>query len=311
MPWDPIQLNDGREIPSIGFGTWKLGNGDGPISQVDQAISLGFSHVDTAQSYRNEAEAGTAIRDSGLARKEIFITTKYSGVDGLDIRTSIKNSLKNLGVSYVDLYLIHHPRLAVPDIPTAWKQMEEIKAQGLVKSIGVSNFEVSDLAILLASAEVKPVVNQILLHPYVYAHQLPILDYAAKHKIVIEAYSALIPITSLPHGPVDPPVSAIAERLGVSNDQVLLAWTKAKGAVVVTTSSKKERLLGYLNAGDLALTKDDIAAIDAAGAKGPPFVPFSRKTILRWMVGILVASFTGGMLSVCLEDILLQQRHKL
>ncbi|KAJ6527085.1 NADP-dependent oxidoreductase domain-containing protein [Mycena capillaripes] len=295
MPWDPIQLNDGREIPSLGFGTWKLGNGDGPISQVDQAISVGFSHVDTAQAYRNEAEAGVAIRESGLERKEIFITTKYSGLDGLDIKTSIKNSLKNLGVEYVDLYLIHHPRLAVPDIPTAWKEMEDIKAQGLVKSIGVSNFEVQHLAILLASAKVKPVANQILLHPYVYARQLPILEFAATQKIVIEAYSALIPVTSLPGGPVDAPVNAIAARLGVSNDQVLLAWTKAKGAVVVTTSSKKERLLGYLNAGELELTADDITAIDVAGAKGPPLSP--GKLFLRRLVGIALVSVIAGAMS--------------
>jgi diketogulonate reductase-like aldo/keto reductase len=272
-----------------------MGNGDAPITQVDQAISVGFSHIDTAQAYRNEAEAGVAIRESGLARKEIFITTKYSGVDGLDIKTSIHNSLKNLGVSYVDLYLIHHPRLATPDIPTAWKEMEKIQEQGLVKSIGVSNFEVKDLAILLASAKIKPVANQILLHPYVYARQLPILEYAAKHKIVIEAYSALIPITSLPGGPVDEPVGAIADRLSVSADQVLLAWTKAKGAVVITTSSKKERLLGYLNAGDLELTEDDIAAIDAAGAKGPPSSPVKR--FLRRLVAVAAVSTIAGLLS--------------
>ncbi|KAK7001787.1 Aldo/keto reductase [Favolaschia claudopus] len=270
MPWNDITLNDGRSIPSIGFGTWKMGNGDAPISQVDQAISVGFSHIDTAQAYRNEAEAGTAIRDSGLERKEIFITTKYSGLDGLDIKTSINNSLENLGVEYVDLYLIHHPRLATPDIPTAWREMEDIHAQGLVKSIGVSNFEVADLAILLASAKVKPVVNQILLHPYVYARQLPILEFSKANKIVIEAYSSLIPITSLPNGPVDAPVQSIAARLGVSMDQVLLAWTKAKGAVVLTTSRKKERLLGYLDAGDIELTPEDITSIDVAGARGPP-----------------------------------------
>jgi diketogulonate reductase-like aldo/keto reductase len=131
MPWDIIKLNDGswqlfhrsplptpfagHEIPSLGFGTWKLGNGESPIHQVDQAISVGFAHVgrfaihlilsaahtkralDTAQAYRNEAEAGIAIRESGLERKDIFITTKYSGVDGLDIKTSINNSLKNVG----------------------------------------------------------------------------------------------------------------------------------------------------------------------------------------------------------------------
>ncbi|KAJ7480662.1 Aldo/keto reductase [Mycena latifolia] len=308
MPWDTIQLNDGREIPSIGFGT-ASGHGDDAITQVDQAISVGFSHIgelnhNTAQLYMNEAEAGVAIRESGLSRKEIWITTKYSGLDGLDIKTSIQNSLKNLGVSYVDLYLIHHPRLAVPDIPTAWKEMEEIQAQGLVKSIGVSNFEVNDLAILLASAKVKPVANQILLHPYVYARQLPILEYAAKHKIVIEAFSALIPVTSLPGGPVDAPVGAIAKRLGVSNDQ----FSQYSFLVLHnlppqnhSASSKKERLLGYLNAGDLALTSEDIAAIDAAGAKGAPLSPMKR--FVSRLAGIalvsLIACFASGHLRFC------------
>jgi len=295
MPWNDIKLNDGHVIPGIGFGTWKMGNGEVVVKQVDQAISVGFDHVDTAQSYRNEYEAGVAIHESGLPRSEIFITTKYSGLDGLDIKTSIKNSLANLGVAYIDLYLIHSPRLAVPDIPTVWRQMEEIREQGLVKSIGVSNFEVKDLAILLASAKVKPVANQILLHPYVYEQQRPILEYAAKHHIVIEAYSALIPITSLPGGPVDEPVHAIAERLHATPDQVLLAWTKSKHAVVVTTSSKRERLLGYLDAGDLHLTEDDIAAIDAAGAKGPP-LSFGQ-LFFRRLAGVAIASTIAGVLS--------------
>ncbi|KAK7050571.1 Aldo/keto reductase [Favolaschia claudopus] len=295
MPWNSIMLNDGRSIPSIGFGTWKMGNGDAPISQVDQAISVGFSHIDTAQAYRNEAEAGTAIRESGLERKEIFITTKYSGLDGLDIKTSINNSLENLGVEYVDLYLIHHPRLATPDIPTAWREMEDIQAQGLVKSIGVSNFEVADLAILLASAKVKPVVNQILLHPYVYARQLPILEFSKANKIVIEAYSSLIPITSLPNGPVDAPVQSIAARLGVSMDQVLLAWAKAKGAVVLTTSRKKSRLLGYLDAGDIELTPEDITSIDVAGARGPPTWYNGWKRAALVGAALVIGGVTMGM----------------
>lgn len=289
MPWDPVTLNNGLVMPSIAFGTWKMGNGQVVVDQVDQAIETGFSHVDTAQVYRNEAEAGTAIRESGLSRSEIFITTKYSGLDGLDIKTSIANSLKNLGVSYIDLYLIHHPRIAVPDIPTAWAQMEELQAQGLVKSIGVSNFDVDDLTKLLASAKVKPVANQILLHPYVYAQQAPILDFAAKNGIVIEAYSALIPVTSKPGGPVDVPVKAIAKRLNVTDDQVLMAWAKAKGAVVVTTSSKKSRLEGYLNAGDLKLLDTDIAAIDAAGAIGAPgFKATATKVTLAALVGAAI-----------------------
>ncbi|KAG6909758.1 hypothetical protein DXG01_015474 [Tephrocybe rancida] len=267
MPWDSIELNDGHLIPSIGFGTWKLGNGQAPTDQVEQALSVGFSHIDTAQFYRNESEVGVAIRESGLAREDVFITTKYSGTDGLDIPTSINNSLKNLGVGYVDLYLIHHPRLALPDIPTAWEQMEKLKANGLAKSIGVSNFGVADLEILLASAKIKPAANQILLHPYVFAKQQPVVEFGAKHGIVTEAYSSLIPITQLPGGPLDKPLYDIAGRLGVTPDQVILAWVKSKGAVVVTTSSKKSRLEGYLHAGDLALTPEDVSDLDEAGAK--------------------------------------------
>lgn len=292
MPWDLVKLNDGHSIPGIGFGTWKLGNGQGSIDQVDQALSVGFSHIDTAQIYANEEEAGIAIRESGLARSDIFVTTKYSGVGGLDIETSVQDSLKKLGISYIDLYLIHHPGIAVPDIPTAWKKMEALKDQGLAKSIGVSNFEVIHLEILLASAKIKPVANQILLHPYVYAKQAPLLEYCATNNIAVEAYSVLIPVTSLPGGSVDGPVKSIADRLGASADQVLLAWAKAKGAVVVTMSSKKYRLEGYLAAGDLVLTPDDIARIDEAGAKRNCASVFLRRLAL-------VAFAGGAALGVC------------
>ncbi|KAI0360739.1 Aldo/keto reductase [Trametes cingulata] len=268
MPWDLIKLNDGTSIPSIAFGTWTLGGGAQATDYVDQAISVGFSHIDTAQAYRNEEEAGKAIRESGLAREDIYITTKFSGRDGLDIETSIQNSLKFLGVDYVDLYLIHHPRLATPDIPTAWAKMEKLKKDGLVKSIGVSNFGVPELQILLDSAKIKPAANQILLHPYVHARQLPIIEFGKAHGIVSEAYSVLIPLTHQPGGPVDKPVNAIADRLKAKPEQVLLAWAKSKGVVVVTSSTKKERLEGYLAAGDLELTTADVAAIDAAGAIG-------------------------------------------
>ncbi|KAI0036349.1 Aldo/keto reductase [Vararia minispora EC-137] len=267
MPWGELTLNDGTTIPGIAFGTWTAGNGQNAIDQVDRAVSVGFDHIDTAQAYRNEQEAGQALRESGLAREDIYITTKFS-VGGGDIEGSIQASLDNLGVKYVDLYLIHHPRLAQPDIATAWAKMEKIQVEGKVKSIGVSNFGVNDLEALLASAKVKPAANQILLHPYVYTQQAPILAIAKLHGIVIEAYSALIPITHQPGGPVDKPVNEIASRLDATPDQVLLAWVKAKGAVAVTTSTKKSRLEGYLTAGDLLLTPADVAAIDAAGAVG-------------------------------------------
>ncbi|PPQ96902.1 hypothetical protein CVT26_005888 [Gymnopilus dilepis] len=265
MPWDAVKLNDENVMPGIAYGTWRTGKGQPPVDSLKQAFAAGILHVDTAQNYTNEPEAGIAIRDSGIPRENIFVTTKWSGLDS--IANSFQNSLNNLGLSYIDLYLIHGAELC-DDIPQCWKEMEKIKDSGRAKSIGVSNFEVQDLQELLAVAKHVPVVNQILFHPYVYKQQLPILEFCVEKDIVIEAYSPLIPVTKRPGGPVDKPVSEIAQRLGVSMDQVLLAWAKAKGTVPVTMSMKKERVQGYVKAGDLVLSPADIAAIDEAGGKG-------------------------------------------
>ncbi|PPQ73140.1 hypothetical protein CVT24_009133 [Panaeolus cyanescens] len=303
MPWETIKFNDGNVIPGIGFGTWKIPTGHTTVDQVDQAISVGFSHIDTAQAYRNEEEAGKAIRESGLSRNEIFITTKYSGLNGLGIEESIRNSLNNLGVQYIDLYLIHHPRLAVPDIPTAWQQMEGLRGAGLVKSIGVSNYAIKDLEILLASAKIKPAVNQIILHPYVWAQQEPLVKFCHDNGIAIEAYSPLIPVTTLPGGPVDKPVKNITKRLNATSDQVLLAWAKSKGAVILTTSSKKHRLEGYLAAGDIALTAEELKAIDEAGVAGGK--KFTAQTVVRRFALVLFAGAVGfGICSYLGLDVL-------
>ncbi|PCH36977.1 Aldo/keto reductase [Wolfiporia cocos MD-104 SS10] len=279
MPWGSIELNDGTMIPDIAYGTWKLGNGDVTIGRVKQALSVGFTHIDTAQIYRNEKEAGEALRASGLAREDVYITTKYSG--RADIDTSIRNSCEYTMWTCTSYTA---PDLAVPDIPTLWAKMEQIKANELAKyesshesiqtltqsltycrSIGVSNFNVQELTTLLTSAKVKPVVNQILFHPYVLRRQAPIVAFGAQHGIVTEAYSVLIPITRQTGGPLDKPLKEIADRLGAQPEQVLLAWAKKKGVVSVTSSTRKERMEGYLKAGDLELTAEDIAAIDTAG----------------------------------------------
>jgi len=283
MPWTAIKLNDGTTMPSIAFGTGSLGNGQQTVDNIDQAISVGFSHIDTAQSYKNELEAGQAIHESGLERNELYITTKYSGLDGLDIETSIRNSVKNLGVDYVDLYLIHHPWLAQPDIPTAWEAMEKVVFDGLAKSIGVSNFEIGDLAIVLAYAKIKPVVNQILLHPSVYNRQKPLIEYSTKCGVVSEGYSLLLPLRQPITGTVSYVANSIAARLQVKPEQVLLAWAKAKGVVVVTASSKKERLEGYIDAGDIDLSAEDVETIDFAGILG--FGTLREKNVeLLWRV---------------------------
>ncbi|THG95193.1 hypothetical protein EW026_g6413 [Hermanssonia centrifuga] len=173
--------------------------------------------------------------------------------------------------------------------------MEKVKADGKAKSIGVSNFEIPDLQILLASAKVKPVANQILFHPYVAARQAPLIAYSTLNGIATEAYSTLIPLTSQPGGPVDAPVNKIAARLNAKPEQVILAWAKAKGTIVVTSSTKKDRLEGYLDAGDLVLTTEDIASIDAAGAVGAKRL--TAKTFVKRAAAVALVG--AAALGVC------------
>ncbi|TYJ54507.1 hypothetical protein B9479_004831 [Cryptococcus floricola] len=281
MPFTEVTLNDGRKIPAIGFGTWKVPN-DVTAGEVDQAIDIGFDHIDTAQAYGreavvygNETQVGQAIKQSALPRTDIW---------------SILESLDKLGLEYVDLYLIHHPRLAKGDIRGTWEAFEGLKKEGFVKSIGVSNFTKQDLQQLLTHATIPPAVNQILLHPYVISTQAPLLAYLSQQNIVPEGYSSLVPLTSKPGGPVDKPVREIAERLGKEPEQVLLAWSKAKGAVIVTTSSKKSRLESYLSVGDITLSPDDVRAIDKAGIKGQLWEERKERLVRasKWAVPVYI-----------------------
>jgi diketogulonate reductase-like aldo/keto reductase len=236
---------------------------------IEQAIDIGFSHIDTAAYYQTEQYVGQAIKESGLAREEFFITTK--ALSGLSVQKSLRKSLSNLGLSYVDLYLIHNPR-SIHNIPETWKEFEKAQKDGLAKSIGISNFnDAQSLENLIKVANVKPAVNQIMLHPYNHHEMKPVLDVCARHNIVVEAYSSLASITTYPGGPVDTPVNAAAQRIGATATQVVFLWVKAKGAVIVTTSTTKAHMEEYLAVADLpALTAEEVAAIDAAGAQGPP-----------------------------------------
>ncbi|KAJ7685796.1 NADP-dependent oxidoreductase domain-containing protein [Mycena polygramma] len=267
MPFGTLPLNDGKAIPAIAFGTGSIYKRVDVTQYVQQALDAGFWHIDTAQFYETEEFVGKVIHESGLPRSDLYITTKYGRGD---VQEAIQNSLSNLGLKYVDLYLIHQPRF-VPDVDAVWKELESIKKDGLAKSIGVSNFTLEDLQSLVQNALVWPTVNQIEFHPYNYAENKALLEWSSKHGIVTEAYSSLSSITKFPGGPVDAPVAAAAERLGITPTQVLLSWVRAKGAVIVTTTSNKDRLEEYLAVGDLPPLSDaDIAAIEEAGAKGPP-----------------------------------------
>jgi len=273
-----LKLNDGNQIPVLAFGTGTTWYRRDASEYVEQALESGFDHIDTAAVYQNEDSVGTAIRESGIGREELYITTKYGGGD---IQESVRASLDNLGLKYVDLYLVHRPDTIDKDMEGSWKMFEKIKEDGQAKSIGVSNFDVENLQTIIKTAHIKPAVNQIRFHPYNYASQKAVVEYCQKHGIVVEGYSGLTPLTKLPGGPVDQVVSTIAARLNASPAQVLLKWVRAKGVVVVTTTSKKERLAEYLAVEDLpALTAAEIAAIDAAGAKIPsPALYIARKPL--------------------------------
>lgn len=296
MPFEEISLNDGNKIPAIAFGTGSVNKGKDIHAYIEQAIDAGFSHVDTAQYYGNESSVSTALRETGLARSEFFITTKYASGD---VQEEVRNSLEKLGLKQLDLYLIHFPDPTKDTVKT-WKEFEKVKEAGLSKSIGVSNFTIPDLEKLAKSGLTVPAVNQIRLHPYNYTQHKSLLEYHAQHGIITEAYGSLSPITTYPNGPVDAPLKKAASRLGITPTQVVFAWVKAKGAVIVTTSSSRQHLEEYLAVGDLSpLTQEEIQAIDEAGANGPP----TRVSILDkcwfacrqwlWVVEFLFLSALG------------------
>ncbi|KZT39501.1 Aldo/keto reductase [Sistotremastrum suecicum HHB10207 ss-3] len=288
MPFETTPLSDGNEIPQIAYGTGSVWKGEDVAKYVDQALEQGFAHIDTAQYYANEDSVGTAIRQSGLQRSEFYLTTKFS--DGKDVRAVFNDSLEKLGLSYVDLYLVHFPQAIQDDLEGKWRAFEQIKKEGLARSIGVSNFSVNSLEALWKVAKIKPVVNQIQFHPYNYVENKPILDFAEKHGIVVEAYSSLTPITKTPGGPVDAVLEKIGKRIGATPAQVVLSWVKSKGVVIVTTSSKKERLQEYLAVADLPpLTLEEIAEIEEAGAKGPN-AGFTRRAFVRRILPAAVAT---------------------
>ncbi|KIL59056.1 hypothetical protein M378DRAFT_131847 [Amanita muscaria Koide BX008] len=289
MPFADFTLNDGRKIPSIAFGTGSVLKGTDVSEYVEQALETGFSHIDTAQYYETEESTGRAIRESGLDRSEIYVASKYSG--GGEIQQAVRESLDKLGLRYLDLYLIHEPRAARGGFEAAWQEFEKIKKDGLSKSIGVSNFNLEQLQTLIKTANIKPAVNQILFHPYNYAEKKTLLEYAAQHNIVIEAYSSLTPITKLPGGPVDKVVKEAAAKRGVQPSQILLAWVRAKGVVIVTTSTKEQHLREYLGVADIEpLTAEEIAAIDEAGARKPwtSWASITVQTLFLYILGFLI-----------------------
>jgi diketogulonate reductase-like aldo/keto reductase len=251
-------LADGNEIPLLGLGVWQVADGRDCEQAVRWALELGYRHIDTAQAYGNERSVGNALRDSGVPREEVFVTTKfYPGRD--DAEAEAQRSLERLGVEYVDLYIIHWPQGG----PTrAWDGMQRAQAAGYARSIGVSNFSAQELEELDAVADEKPVANQVQFSPFEFRRGL--LEKCLEEDIAIEAYSPLGTGRHLD----DPRVGKIAAAHGKSPAQVLIRWAIERDLVVLPKSTHRERIEENAQVFDFALSEADVAALDALDHTG-------------------------------------------
>jgi 2,5-diketo-D-gluconate reductase A len=255
-----IMLNDGQTIPQFGFGVFQI-----PPEQTAEATSAalraGYRHIDTAQMYRNEAAVGAAIRDSGVARSEVFITSKLSNAAHLpaDARKAFDNSLSALGTDYVDLFLIHWP---LPtrydgDFISTWRTLEEFYRDGRARSIGVSNFQPHHLRRIHQECEITPAVDQIEIHPYFT--QDDVREFCAEHQIAIEAWSPIAQGKVLD----DPTITEIAARYGKTPAQVVLRWQIERGDIVFPKSVTPARIKENIDIFDFELSGEDVEAISA------------------------------------------------
>jgi 2,5-diketo-D-gluconate reductase A len=266
-----IQLNDGNEIPQLGFGVFQIEPRD-TAAAVAQALDVGYRHIDTAEMYGNEREVGEAIRDSGLDRGEVYVTSKLNNPFHRpdDARRAFGETLTALGVDHVDLFLIHWPlpTLYDGDYVSTWRTLEEFKEDGRARSIGVSNFQVEHLERLAAESDTVPAVNQIELHPYLLNEE--VRSYDESHGIATEAWSPL------KQGEVlhDPVIAGIAEKVERTPAQVVLRWQIQRGNIIFPKSVTPERIRENFELFDFELEPGDVERIDSldrgeAGRNGP------------------------------------------
>lgn len=254
-------LNDGRTIPAIGLGTYPL-LGSEAVAAVISALELGYRLVDTAVNYGNEEAVGEAVRSSGIAREEVFVTSKLPGRHHAydDAIASTHASLERLGLDYLDLHLIHWPNPRVGRYVEAWRALVDLREQGLVRSIGVSNFTRGHLERVIADTGVTPAVNQVELHPY-----FPQTELRAAHDELGVRTSGWSPLgkRQAPYG--EPAVRAAAERLGVTPAQVILRWHHQLGSLPIPKSAHPARQAENLDVFGFRLTDQEVAAITALG----------------------------------------------
>jgi 2,5-diketo-D-gluconate reductase A len=254
-----VRLNNGASIPQLGFGVFQVPEARAAAS-VTRAFEAGYRHVDTAAMYRNERAVGQAIADSGLPRKDIWVTTKLNNdAHGYDeALTAFEESRARLGLDYVDLYLIHWPLPAQDRYVETWRAFIKLQKDGLSRAIGVSNFQPSHLRRIIDETGVVPAVNQIELHPYLTQDALRKFD--AQHDIATEAWSPLARGGALLR---DPAITAFAEKYGKTPAQIVVRWHLQLGNIVIPKSVTPARIVENIDVFDFELADDDVDSIAA------------------------------------------------
>jgi 2,5-diketo-D-gluconate reductase A len=253
-----ITLNNGVEIPQLGFGVFQIPPAETKAATL-QAFEVGYRHIDTAEMYRNEKGVGEAVRESGLPREEIFVTSKLNNSFHAHdaAMKAFDETLATLDIDYLDLFLIHWPLPAVGDFVDTWKAMIEMHATGKVRAIGVSNFQPAHIQRLLDETDRIPSVNQIEVHPYLTQDDVRAFDF--DNEIATEAWSPIAQGAVL----AEPVLVDIAERLGRTTAQVTLRWHIQRGDIVFPKTTKRERMVENFELFDFELTPEDLTAISA------------------------------------------------
>lgn len=252
---DCTVLNNGVRMPWLGLGVWQVEEGDQVIQSVRNALETGYRSIDTAAGYRNETGVGTAIKESGISREELFITTKLANQDqGYESTLrAFEDSRKKLGLEYVDLYLIHWP--GKDKYKDTWRAFEKLHKDGYIRAIGVSNFKIHHLESLAQVSDTIPALNQVEFHPHLFQKEL--LDYCRQKGIQLEAWSPLM------QGKLNQPgIVALADKYGKTPAQIILRWDLQHEIVTIPKSVHLERIQENADVFDFELSAEDMASID-------------------------------------------------
>lgn len=251
-----IRLHDGNVMPQLGLGVWKASNEE-VVSAITKALEVGYRSIDTAAIYKNEEGVGSALQHATLPREDLFVTTKLWNDDQAHPRQALEASLEKLQLDYVDLYLMHWPVPGKGQFVDAWRAMIDLKHQGLVKSIGVCNFQIPHLQRLIDETGVAPVINQIELHPLMQQRQLHAWN--ATHKIQTESWS---PLAQGGDGVFDTTIiRQLADKYGKTPAQIVIRWHLDSGLVVIPKSVTPTRISENFDVWDFRLDKEELSSI--------------------------------------------------